>query len=248
MVLSSHERKQAERPPGLSLDRSRRDQEMSPNGGIGLRSRIAHFQRLGIDVWVRRVLKPPTLERTEPRRVRRETDRPLRKPFDRPPPAVESRAAARPVVKVPPKRPVQEPPAEPVAVPAFRIRCFRYGRVFAAIGEDAWPRRRFLFGVALALNGFESVEGAERQQIVFEWPQPGADPHASGRSFQAFFGHQTRAGERVLLSGARVPTLLGYETPPQTCLLNDHLYIVPQAHDAMVKRALWRLIRGLHHA
>ena len=243
MVLPSNERKQAERACDLSLDRSQLSHEAPPGVGIEPLSRIAYFQRLGIDVWVRRALKPPAPERTASTRVRRETSRRLPKPLDHPPPAVGSGAAARPVVEVPPRFPVQEPAAEPDAPPAFRIRCFRYGRVFAAIGEDAWPRRRFLLGVALALNGFER---AERQQIVFEWPQPGVDPHASGRSFRAFFRHQTRAGERALLSGARVPTLLGHETPTQTCLLNDTLYVAPQAPDAIAKKALWRLIQSRH--
>ena len=114
--------------------------------------------------------------------------------------------------------------------------------MFVAIGEDAWPRRRFLLGVALALNGFES---AERMDIVFEWPQRGVDPQASGRSFRAFFRHQTRAGERTLLAGTLVPRLLGQEAPAQTAIVNDHLYVAPHAPEAAAKRALWGLIQGL---
>ena len=154
--------------------------------------------------------------------------------------AAVSRSAARPASAEPPRHSVREPDVDAPA--AFRIRCFRYGRVFVAIGEDAWPRRRFLLGVALALNGFES---AERTDIVFEWPQRGVDPQASGRSFRAFFRHQTRAGERTLLAGTLVPRLLGQEAPAQTAIVNDHLYVAPHAPEAAAKRALWGLIQGL---
>ena len=208
----------------------------------GARAHAAYFQRLGIDVWMRRTRQPPVAAQTAAPSVAREVAAPLPRPRHRTATAVVSRSAVSPATDTPPGDPVREPDVE-VAPSAFRIRCFRYGRVFVAIDEDAWPRRRFLLGVALALNGFES---AERTDIVFEWPQRGVDPHASARSFRAFFRHQTRAGERALLSGTQVPRLLGHAAPAQTTTLNDHLYVAPHAPDAAARRALWQLIQGLH--
>ena len=204
-------------------------------------SRNAYFRRLGIDVWVPRMPTPPATEQAATEVPREAARPPPRRAQGGVPPDV-AKSAAQPTVEMPPKVSVPAPAAAAADVQAFRIGCFRYGRVFVAIGEDAWPRRRFLLGVALALNGFES---AEREEIVFEWPQRGVDPNASGRSFRAFFGHQTRAGERALLSGVRVPTLLGHEAPAQTCILNGHLYVAPQAPAGTAKRALWRLIQDM---
>ena len=126
----------------------------------------------------------------------------------------------------------------------FRVRCFRYGKVFVALAEDAWPQRRFLLDVALAMNGFEA---AQRRDLAFDWPQPGAGvgggPGSAGRSFRAFFGHQTRDGCVTLIAGSRVATLLGHDAPPTTCRLEGHVYVAPDAHAAEDKKALWRLIR-----
>ena len=197
-------------------------------------SRTAYFQRLGIDVWVRCAPKPVGARPPPAPHSRNERSAPAK--------TVREAARAVPNLRPAPPKVVADAPADPAPVQAFRVQCFRYGRVFAAIDEEAWPRRRFLRGVALALNGFASVE---REDIVFEWPQPAVDPHASGRSFRAFFGHQTRSGERTLLSGARVPALLGKEAPSATCLLDGHLYVQPRTPDAAAKRALWQLIRRL---
>ena len=204
------------------------------------RGRAAYFQALGVDVWLRRKRQPAATAQVAARNANREVAVPPPRPRHDRAAAAVSRSAARPAAAEPPRHSVREPDVDAPA--AFRIRCFRYGRVFVAIGEDAWPRRRFLLGVALALNGFES---AERTDIVFEWPQRGADPQASGRSFRAFFRHQTRAGERTLLAGTLVPRLLGQEAPAQTAIVNDHLYVAPHAPDAAAKRALWGLIQGL---
>ncbi len=124
---------------------------------------------------------------------------------------------------------------------AFRVRCFRYGRVFAAIAEDAWAQRRFLADVAWALNGFQR---AERRDLVFDWPQPGAAAQGGERAFAAFFGHQTRTQDdiRVVVSGERVVKLLGHEVPDESCYLGDLLYVVPTVPDAAAKKALWQLI------
>ena len=127
---------------------------------------------------------------------------------------------------------------------AFRVRCFRYGRVFAAIAEDAWAQRRFLADVAWALNGFQ---GSERRDLVFDWPQPGAAAQGGERAFGAFFGHQTRTQDeiRVVVSGERVAKLLGHQVPDESCYLGDLgdlLYVVPTTPDAAAKKALWQLI------
>ena len=203
--------------------------------------RTAYFQRLGIDVWVRRAsidaralaASPARSERLAPASV--PTPAPAAAPLG-PRPRSDFQPAVPPAVHR--RRAV---PSEP-ASPPFRIQCFRYGRVFVAIDEEAWPHRRFLRGVALALNGFAS---AEREDIVFAWPPPGVDAHGGGRSFRAFFGHQTRSGEHTLLSGARVPALLGKDAPGETCLLDGHLYVSPHAADATAKQALWQLIQRM---
>ena len=124
---------------------------------------------------------------------------------------------------------------------AFRIRCFRYGRVFVALAEDAWPWRRFLLDVARAMNGFDV---AERQDLVFDWPQPGADPGGGGRAFRAFLGHQTRNGEHCLMSGQRVLDLVG-GPGGLTDATEARIYVPPGASDAEAKKRLWDRIRKL---
>ena len=140
-----------------------------------------------------------------------------------------------PPAAVPPRSPVK--PAE-----SFRIRCFRFGKVFVAIAEDAWPRRRYLLDVARSLNRFQA---AERQDVIFDWPQPGAGPGGGERAFQAFFRHQTRAGVRAVLSGGRILALLGHADADRSHAVGGHLYVSPEAPDADAKRALWQLVREL---
>ena len=201
-------------------------------------SRTAYFQRLGIDVWVRRAPKPVDAGQRAASPAR--SERPASASVAVPAPTAARKSDFQPAVSPKAPRDRAGAPGEPAASAAFRIQCFRYGRVFVAIDEEAWPRRRFLHGVALALNGFAS---AEREDIVFAWPQPGVDAQGGGRSFRAFFGHQTRSGEYTVLSGARVPALLGKEAPSETCLLDGHLYVSPRAADATAKQALWQLIQ-----
>ena len=113
--------------------------------------------------------------------------------------------------------------------------------MFAVIAEDAWPQRRFLVDVAWALNGFKT---ADRRDLVFDWPQPGATAQGGDRAFAAFFGHQTRTRDeiRVIVAGARVAELLGHPVPDVPGYLGDFLYVPPSAPDAATKRALWQLI------
>ena len=88
------------------------------------------------------------------------------------------------------------------------------------------------------MNGFDA---ADREDVVFDWPQPGVDPTGGGRAFRAFLGHQTRNGERSLLSGQRVLDLLdsdGDET-------RGRIYVAPDPPDANAKKELWRRIRQL---
>lgn len=182
----------------------------------------AYLERLGVDVWVRRETSGDAL-----------TPEPTREPVAPPPskPTARARSASG------------ERPPTPATAPSqvFRIRCFRYGRVFVALAEDAWPWRRFLLDVARAMNGFAM---AERQDLTFDWPLPGADPAAGDRAFRAFLGHQTRNGERSLISGERLLELLdttadGFEATP------SGIYVPPGAPDARTKRRLWRRIREL---
>ena len=128
--------------------------------------------------------------------------------------------------------------AAPVA--PFRIRCFHFGDVFAAIAEDAWPHRRFVFDIALALNRFQP---GERNVLDFDWPLPGAAPDGAERAFRAFFGHQTRNAPRTLIAGGRVAELLGAAPPNECAVRKSHLYIPPQRLDAAAKAALWGLIQ-----
>ena len=104
--------------------------------------------------------------------------------------------------------------------------------------------RRFLVDVAWAMNGFEV---AKREDLVFDWPQPGAVAFGGERAFGAFFRHQTRNRDdtRVLLSGARVATLLGSEAPAESCIAEDRLYVRPGAMNGPAKQGVWRLIQQL---
>ena len=137
-------------------------------------------------------------------------------------------------------------PETAAPVEPFRIRCFRYGRVFAAIAEDAWPQRRLLLDVALALNAFQP---AERAGVEFRWPLPGpapmqsSTPDAPARAFRAFFGHQSRDAARTLIAGAQVAELLGRPVPAAAGFAGDHLYIPSEKLDTAAKKALWQLIR-----
>ena len=216
--------------------------------------RATYFGRLGIDVWVRR-----QAGEASPRRAvaRAHDEAPARQaPAPEPPsvPRARVRAPALPYeanedsralgnttvaqTDQPTTRAAESAlPSEP-----FRVRCFHYGRVFVAVAEDAWPRRRYLLDVAHALNGFAV---AERRDVLFDWPQPGAAVSGGARAFRAFFGHRTRAAERTLLSGARVLDLLALAAPAQTSLVDDHVYVLPEAPDPKAKQALWRLIREL---
>lgn len=153
--------------------------------------------------------------------------------------------------QTPVQQPRQSSPRGPAPVPdgpraeeSFRVRCFRYGRVFAALSPDAWPMRRLLVDVAWALNGFER---AERRDFVFDWPQPGAVADGGGKAFGAFVRHQTRTreGVRVIVSGTHVATLLGPAAPNDSCILDGRLYVQPDGLDAGGKRRLWRLIQEL---
>ena len=124
------------------------------------------------------------------------------------------------------------------------MRCFRYGRVFAAVAGDAWPRRRLLFDVAWALNGFEP---AQRKDLVFDWPQPGAVADGGAKAFGAFVRHQTRTeqGTRLVIAGAQVAALLGQPAPDASCIVDGRLYVGADALDAAGKRTLWRLIQRM---
>lgn len=197
------------------------------------RRQAAYLQHLGIDVWVRRGSQQTASERREkPSPAPAQLRRPAR-----PQPSRVRPVPPSPEKPVPERRP--SPPEEPVE--AFRIRCFHYGRVFVAIAEDAWPRRRFLLDVARAMNGFAV---AERQDVVFEWPQPGADPAGGPRAFRAFLGHRTRNGERCLFSGQRVLDCL--ETDADAIArVEGRIYVAPDAPDAEAKKRLWDRIRRM---
>ena len=210
--------------------------------------RSARFRRLGIDVWVRRGKRQATPKEAASSSGVAAKREPDVRPRNAPKPAPTPKPAPSPQREAPRKRPAETARSEPQPTP-FHIRCFHFGDAFAAIGEDAWPQRRLLLDVALALNGFRP---AERQDVVFSWPQPGAPPDGSERAFRAFFGHRTRNGGFALLSGTRVPPLLGLPVPEEDRVLDAPggdaaprlLYVVPRVHDAEAKRALWRLIRG----
>ena len=203
--------------------------------------RIAHFQSLGVDVWVQRQQPRQQAEALPERRSKVVARRTL--------PA----AAPRRAVDVPPMhKPSTEPSAPPAAevparaaaaapVEAFRIRCFRCGEVFAAIAEDSWPQRRFLLDVARAMNGFRP---ADAQPVTFDWPQPGVDPSGAERAFRAFVGHRTRDGERLLICGRRVHDLLGIEER-ETAATASRVVVAAgdRAPDASAKKALWALLR-----
>lgn len=200
-------------------------------------TRHAYCQRLGIDVWThrRRRAAAANSPRSAPTSRRRPVPPSAKEAARRPSP----RAAAQPKSTTS-KTPAAQTPAEQKASEPFRLRCFHYGRVFVAVAEDSWPRRRLLLDAAHAMNGFAP---AQRQDIVFDWPLPGAAADGAERAFRAFFGHQTRDGKRAIVAGPKVAELLGHEAPKQAMLLDGHLYLPPAAPDAAAKQALWRLLR-----
>ena len=104
--------------------------------------------------------------------------------------------------------------------------------------------RRLLLDVAWALNGFEL---AQRRDLVFDWPQPGAVADGGAKAFGTFVRHQTRTRERirVVVSGTHVATLLGLAAPNESCILDGRLYVPPDALDAAGKRGIWRLIQEM---
>lgn len=190
----------------------------------------AYLRHLGVDVWVPR-------RRPQSRPQAGEREGPASRKKDPSPPST-----AEPIIHERVEAPdAGEHRATPAADAPFRIRCFRYGRVFVALAEDAWPWRRFLLDVARAMNGFEV---AERQDLVFDWPQAGADPGGGDRAFRAFLGHQTRNGERSLISGQRVLDLVG-GAPGLTDATGVRVYVPPGAPDAEAKKRLWDRIRNL---
>ena len=232
------------------------------------RSRSTRFRRLGVDVWVRRGTGAERAAVAETESTAESAALP----------AAPSRAAARPSYgqaaqeagresaaeeratrpsRVAPQAPraatkhgadaAARSPETPLPAP-FHIRCFHFGDVFAAIGEDAWPQRRLLLDVALALNKFRT---AERQDVLFSWPQPGADPNGGDRAFRAFFAHRVPGEGVALISGARVSELLGRTAPSDSGWLESRdedppaLYVAPRTLDANAKRALWALAKRL---
>lgn len=217
---------------------------MSYNRRMGF-SRKA-YRRLGIDVWVRR--RPLAARRQASMQGRAAPSRSLSPPRPATPgparqrkPDDAARQSRQPLAKTVAKPPtVERPAANAAPLERFRVRCFHYGNVFVAIAEEAWPQRRLLLDVALAMNGFAP---AERRDLTFEWPQPGVREGGGERSFRAFFGHQTRDEPRTLVAGARVAALLGHAAPKATCRLDGHVYVAPGEHSADEKRALWQLIQ-----
>lgn len=208
------------------------------NRPMTARSRSAYFQALGIDVWVRRGMHrggPPAGSTQNDDRTPTQPDSPMRAATQR-----SRQSSARHTV---PRGPAPAP-VQPQADEAFRVRCFHYGRVFAALGGDAWPTRRFLYDVAWALNGFER---SERRDLVFDWPQPGAVAGGGAKAFGAFVRHQTRTreGSRLLVSGMQVAALLGLGVPDESCVLDTRLYVRPDALNGADKRSIWRLIQAM---
>lgn len=206
------------------------------NGPMTARSRSAYFQALGIDVWVRRGTRPASVDSTQNvRRTQAPTEPPTQTPTQQPRPAPNRHPASHRGA------PALAPPR---ADEAFEVRCFHYGRVFAAVSADAWPTRRFLYDVAWALNGFQR---AERRELVFDWPQPRAVAGEGPKAFGAFVRRQTRTreGSRMLVSGGQVAALLGLGALNESCALDTRLYVRPETLDAAGKRAIWRMIQEM---
>ena len=103
--------------------------------------------------------------------------------------------------------------------------------------EPLWRHRRLLGDIAHAMD----ASGAdEREEFVFEWPQlkgsANAGMSAAGRAFRAFLRAQSTPRIRWLAVGARVAALAAAEVDG-----NVHI-VLPDALDAIDKRALWREI------
>lgn len=114
--------------------------------------------------------------------------------------------------------------------------------MFAAIAEDAWPRRRFLLDVMRAMNGFRA---AEVQSLRFDWPQPGVSADSRPeRAFAAFAGHQME-GEamRRVVSGAKAAAVWGIgDGEGATRAIERGIYVHPSDESPEAKQALWQLV------
>ena len=214
------------------------------HGGV----KHAWFRRLGVDVWVRRGAKTavPTGESEATAEL-------PRAPAPVAPPALNRaqmqpsprRLQPSPAKLAPsPAKASSSPGTAAVAPPieTFTIRCLRLGEVFAAIAEDAWPRRRFLLDVMRAMNGFRA---AKVHSLQFDWPQPGVSATSQPqRAFAAFAGHQME-GEamRRVVSGARAAAIWGLgEQELHTRAIERGVYVHPGDESAEAKQALWRLV------
>lgn len=191
-------------------------------------ARAARFERLGIDVWVRR--------RPRAAAARTDASEPVPSRVSGPPSTGPQRPAAKPPPRrTPPPRPARAP-AAPVAE-RLRIHCYCCGDVFLAIGEDAMPHRRFLLDVAAAVAG---TARAERRELVFAWPQPGAPADGHERAWRAFFLRQMERCARAILAGAKPATLLGHPLPDANGPLGSHFYLTPRVPDGPGKERLWQ--------
>ena len=207
------------------------------------KAKHAWFRRLGVDVWVRRSeakAEEPAGEAAEvvaapPRRAPATMGRATpERGQTRPAPVQRSQAA--------PEAPSRADSGSLPAIGPFTIRCLRFGDVFAAIAEDAWPRRRFLLDVMRAMNGFRA---AKVQSLSFDWPQPGVSADSRPeRAFAAFAGHQME-GEamRRVVSGAKAAAVWGLgEGETATRSIERGVYVHPGDESPEAKQALWRLI------
>lgn len=186
-------------------------------------ARTTRFERLGIDVWERR--------RPRAAAARAGAAEPAPSRATGPP----SAGAGRPDAKTPPPRPARATAA--LVAERLRIHCYCCGDVFLAIGEDAMPHRRFLLDVAAAVAG---TAGAERRELVFAWPQPGAPADGHERAWRAFFLRQMERCARAILAGAKPATLLGHPLPDANGPLGSHFYLTPQVPGGPGKERLWQ--------
>ena len=201
------------------------------------RGQVAYLNGLGIDVWIRR---GAAVQDNDPGVPHGHVDVVPQPHADVVPITADTHreqavASAAPLAAASDT----QPQATATVVERLAIRCFRLGKAFVLISQDAWPSRRVLLDVARSLNGFRP---ANRRDLVFTWPQvesADASREALEKVFHAFLTHQVEQDDVVVAAGTVAAELATRDLGADVVDLPH----VPM--DGAGKRELWQRIQKL---